>query len=123
MIKNIVNREPIPIYGDGKNIRDWIHVQDHCEAIDVVLHKGKDGEIYNIGGETERRNIDIAYDMCTILGYEGDMIEFVKDRKGHDWRYAMDISKIRNELGWSPKIKFEDGLKELLDESSNSRKS
>ena len=114
MIQKAKNSEKLPVYGDGMNIRDWIHVQDHCEAIDVVLHNGKDGEVYNIGGEDEKRNIDIVN---TILYYTkggSQLIEYVEDRLGHDWRYAMDISKIKNELGWSPKIKFKDGIKELL---------
>ena len=114
MIQKAKNNEKLPVYGNGKNIRDWIHVQDHCEAIDVVLHKGKDGEVYNIGGEDEKRNIDIVNTIITSLGGE---IEYVTDRLGHDWRYAMDISKIKNELGWSPKVKFDNGIKELIDES------
>ena len=114
MIQKAKNGESLPVYGNGKNIRDWIHVQDHCEAIDVVLHKGRDGEVYNIGGEDERRNIDIVNHILIGLGYSIDLIEFVEDRKGHDWRYAMDISKIKNELGWKPRINFEEGLGELL---------
>jgi len=111
MIQKAKNNEKLPVYGDGKNIRDWVHVQDHCEAIDVVLHKGKDGEVYNIGGECEKRNIEIVE---TILSSLGGEIEYVEDRKGHDWRYAMDISKIKNELGWSPKINFKNGLEDLI---------
>tara|TARA_Y100001963_G_scaffold131622_1_gene189219 strand:+ start:516 stop:1442 length:927 start_codon:yes stop_codon:yes gene_type:complete len=114
MIQKAKNNEKVPVYGDGRNIRDWIHVQDHCEAIDVVLHKGEDGEIYNIGGLDEKRNIDIVGHILNGLGKGNELIEYVEDRKGHDWRYAMDISKIKNELGWSPKINFKDGIKELL---------
>ena len=114
MIQKLNNGKKVPVYGDGKNIRDWIHVQDHCEAIDVVLHKGKDGEVYNIGGEDEKRNIDIVKILCKYFDYDDSMIEYVKDRKGHDWRYAMDISKIKKELGWKPKIKFLKGLGEIL---------
>jgi dTDP-glucose 4,6-dehydratase len=115
MIQKAKSGEKLPVYGDGKNIRDWIHVQDHCEAIDVVLHHGKDGEIYNIGGEDERRNIDIVKTILKGLNKKlKGKIEYVEDRKGHDWRYAMDISKIKEELGWSPRIKFEDGIKEIL---------
>jgi dTDP-glucose 4,6-dehydratase len=110
MIQKVKNSEKVPVYGDGKNIRDWVHVQDHCEAIDTVLHKGKDGEVYNIGGEDERRNIDIVMDILQNLEGSLDLIEYVEDRKGHDWRYAMDISKIRKELGWSPKITFAEGM-------------
>ncbi len=117
MIQKAKNNEKVPVYGDGRNIRDWIHVQDHSEAIDVVLHKGKDGEIYNIGGEDERRNIDIVKGILYGLHRGYHQIEYVTDRLGHDWRYAMDISKIRNELGWSPRITFEDGIKQLIEES------
>ena len=124
MIQKAMDGEKLPVYGDGKNIRDWIHVQDHCEAIDLVLHNGRDGEVYNIGGEDEWRNIDIVYKILYELNKDrSKLIEYVEDRLGHDWRYAMDISKIKNELGWSPRINFKDGIKELLNENSNSRKS
>ena len=113
MIQKAKNGEKLPVYGDGKNIRDWVHVQDHCEAIDVVLHKGEDGEVYNIGGECEKRNIEIVE---TIIDTLGGKIEYVQDRKGHDWRYAMDISKIKNKLGWKPKVNFKIGMGELLNE-------
>ena len=111
MIKKAKEGKNLPVYGDGKNIRDWVHVQDHCEAIDVVLHKGEDGEVYNIGGECEKRNIEIVETIIDSLGSE---IEYVEDRKGHDWRYAMDISKIKDELGWNPRINFKQGIGELL---------
>ena len=114
MIQKAKNNEKLPVYGDGRNIRDWIHVQDHCEAIDIVLHKGKDGEVYNIGGLDEKRNIDIVRCILDSLKKPDGFVDFVEDRKGHDWRYAIDIAKIRGELGWSPKINFEDGIKELL---------
>ena len=117
MMEKARNNEKLPVYGDGKNIRDWVHVQDHCEAIDVVLHKGKNGEIYNIGGEDERRNIDIVKTILYKLHKGYHQIEYVTDRLGHDWRYAMDISKIKNELGWSPRITFEEGIKNLIEES------
>ena len=113
MIQKAKNGERLPVYGNGKNIRDWVHVQDHCEAIDVVLHKGEDGEVYNIGGECEKTNLEIVN---TIIGSLGGEIEYVEDRKGHDWRYAMNISKIKNELGWKPKVNFEIGIGELLNE-------
>ena len=114
MIEKLKNDEKLPVYGNGKNVRDWIHVQDHCDAIDVVLHKGNDGEIYNIGGECEKRNIDIIEFLLLNLEKSHDLIEFVQDRKGHDWRYAMDISKIKKELGWEPKVSITEGLRELL---------
>lgn len=114
MIENIKNGKKIPIYGDGRNIRDWVHVEDHCEAIDLVLHKGKNGEVYNIGGECEKRNIDIANIVLSHLNASTDLIEYVEDRKGHDWRYAVDITKIKNELGWYPKRKFDESIKELV---------
>ena len=114
MIENIKSGKKIPIYGDGRNIRDWVHVEDHCEAIDLVLHKGKNGEVYNIGGECEKRNIDIAKIVLSHLNASTDLIEYVEDRKGHDWRYAVDITKIKNELGWYPKRKFNESIKELV---------
>ena len=114
MIENIKSGKKIPIYGDGRNIRDWVHVEDHCEAIDLVLHKGKNGEVYNIGGECEKRNIDIANIVLSHLNASTDLIEYVEDRKGHDWRYAVDITKIKNELGWYPKRKFNESIKELV---------
>ena len=121
MIQKAKNNEKLPVYGDGRNIRDWIHVQDHCEAIDTVLHKGKDGEVYNIGGLDEKRNMDIVKCILDSLKKPYGFVEFVTDRLGHDWRYAMDISKIKKELGWSPRINFKDGIKGLINESSNRR--
>lgn len=119
MIQKAKNNEKLPVYGNGRNIRDWVHVRDHCEAIDVVLHKGKDGEVYNIGGEDEKRNIEIVNSILYWTKGNSDMIEYVEDRKGHDWRYAMDISKIKKELGWSPKINFKTGIKEIINEKNN----
>ena len=119
MIQKAKNDEKLPVYGNGQNIRDWVHVQDHCEAIDIVLHKGKDGEVYNIGGECEKRNIEIVETIIKNVG--GGEIEYVEDRKGHDWRYAMDISKIKNELGWSPRISFKEGIKSLEYSKKNSK--
>ena len=113
MIQKAKNGEKLPVYGDGRNIRDWIHVQDHCEAIDIVLHKGKDGEVYNIGGQDEKRNIEIV---DTIIDKIGGEIKYVDDRKGHDWRYAMNTEKIEFELDWEPKISFKDGIEELLNQ-------
>ena len=114
MIKNAKEGKNLPVYGDGRNIRDWVHVQDHCEAIDAVLHKGKDGEVYNIGGKCELRNIEIVNTILKGLHKSEDLIEFVEDRLGHDWRYAMDIDKISYELDWEPKITFEEVIGELL---------
>ena len=114
MIKNALAENKLPVYGDGRNIRDWIHVQDHCEAIDVVLHRGEDGEVYNIGGEDERRNIDIVKIVSKTLDSSKSRIVHIEDRKGHDWRYAIDITKIRGELGWKPRINFKEGIEELL---------
>ena len=114
LIHNIREGIKVPVYGDGKNIRDWVHVRDHCEAVDVVLHKGEDGEVYNIGGECEKRNIEIVDYLLLNFEQSYDLVEYVEDRKGHDWRYAMDISKIKQKLGWSPKVTFREGMKELI---------
>ena len=122
MIQKAKNNENLPVYGNGKNIRDWIHVKDHCEAIDVVLHKGNGGEVYNIGGLDEKRNIDIVNIILKgMIGLTTSEIEYVEDRLGHDFRYGIDITKIRGELGWSPRITFEEGIRELLNESRNRR--
>ena len=115
MIKLAINNEKLPVYGNGKNIRDWLYVEDHCEAIDIVFHKGKAGERYNIGGHNEKRNIDIVKLILKHLNKSEDLIEFVEDRKGHDYRYAIDPTKIKNELGWEPKTKFEDGIIKTID--------
>ena len=115
MIKLALNDEKLPVYGTGKNIRDWLYVEDHCEAIDLVFHKGIAGERYNIGGHNEKRNIDIVKLILQRLGKSEDLIEFVEDRKGHDYRYAIDPTKIKNELGWYPKTKFEDGIVKTID--------
>ena len=114
MIKNAKAGRKLPVYGDGRNIRDWIHVSDHCSGIDAVLHGGKIGEVYNIGGKNEVRNIDLVKTILKLLGKDESQIEFVKDRLGHDWRYAIDNSKIQNDLGWFPSVTFKEGLKELL---------
>lgn len=115
MIKMALNNEKLPVYGTGKNIRDWLYVEDHCEAIDLVFHNGKAGERYNIGGHNEKRNIDIVKLILKHLQKSEDLIEFVEDRKGHDYRYAIDPSKIKIELGWEPKTKFEDGIIKTID--------
>ncbi len=114
LITNSLEDKPLPIYGDGMNVRDWIHVEDHCIAIDTVFLKGEIGEVYNIGGECELKNIDIAKEILDCLGASQDMITFVVDRPGHDRRYAMDISKIRKELGWNPTVSFKDGLERTI---------
>lgn len=110
MIKLALKNEKLPVYGTGRNIRDWLYVEDHCEAIDLVFHNGKAGQRYNIGGHNEKRNIDIVKLILKELNKPEDLIEFVEDRKGHDYRYAIDPTKIKEELGWYPKTKFEDGI-------------
>lgn len=118
MIQNIVNKKSLPVYGDGKNIRDWLYVEDHVEAIDLILHKGKIGETYLIGGENEKRNIDLVFKLIKLTdsvlgrpeGFSKKLIHFMPDRPGHDYRYAIDNSKIKEELGWKPKTPFELGL-------------
>ena len=114
MISNALEDKKLPIYGDGKNIRDWLHVYDHCQAIDLVLHEGKLGEVYNIGGHNERQNIQIVKLILEALGKDESLIEYVADRLGHDRRYAIDADKIRNELGWEPRYSFETGIKETI---------
>ncbi len=109
-IKLAMENKKIPVYGTGKNIRDWLYVQDHCEAIDLVFHNGKAGERYNIGGNGEKRNIEIVKLILKQLGKPDDLIEFVEDRKGHDYRYAIDWTKINRELGWEPRTNFEQGI-------------
>lgn len=114
-VTNLLAGKKVPLYGDGLNVRDWIHVDDHCQAILTVLEKGTAGKVYNIGGECELPNIQIAKNILRSLGQDESMIEYVKDRPGHDRRYAMDISRIRDELGWSPAICFEDGIAKTID--------
>src|SRR5699024_974195 len=110
MINNASKEEKLPIYGDGKQVRDWLHVEDHCEAIDTVLHKGKIGEIYNIGGNNEKENIEIVKLIISELGKSETLIKYVTDRLGHDRRYAIDNTNITTELGWVPKYTFEQGI-------------
>jgi dTDP-glucose 4,6-dehydratase len=110
MVVNAMSDKPLPIYGDGGNVRDWIHVLDHCTAIDTVLRKGTIGSVYNIGGSAERKNLDVAKLILKTLGKPESLLTFVKDRPGHDRRYAIDSSKIEGELQWRPRISFEDGL-------------
>ena len=114
MIANALNDKPLPVYGEGLNVRDWLYVEDHCKAIDLIIHKGRVGEVYNVGGHNEKRNIDIVKLICKELGKPESLIVHVGDRKGHDMRYAIDPSKIHNELGWLPETKFEDGIKKTI---------
>ena len=114
MIINALNDKPLPIYGDGLNIRDWLHVEDHCQAIDLVLHKGEPGEVYNVGGHNERTNIDVVKIILKELGKPESLIKFVDDRLGHDRRYAIDATKLKTKLEWIPRYKFEDGIKQTI---------
>jgi dTDP-glucose 4,6-dehydratase len=115
MIINALHDKELPVYGDGLNIRDWLHVEDHCQAIDLVLHNGRDGEVYNVGGNNERTNIHIVKTILEQLGKPESLIKYVKDRPGHDRRYAIDATKLRTELGWKPKYTFETGIKQTID--------
>lgn len=115
MIANALNDKPLPVYGKGENVRDWLYVEDHCRAIDLIIHKGTVGEVYNVGGHNEMRNIDIVKIIIKALGKSEDLITFVKDRAGHDMRYAIDPTKIYNELGWLPETKFADGIQKTIE--------
>ena len=114
MIANALNDRPLPVYGTGENVRDWLYVEDHCRAIDLIVRRGRPGEIYNVGGHNEMRNIDIVKLICRALGKPESLITFVADRKGHDMRYAIDPTKIHAELGWLPETKFEDGIQRTI---------
>ena len=114
MINNCINGKALPVYGDGMQIRDWLHVSDHCSAIDTVLHEGKVGEVYNIGGNNEKANLEIVKLIIKTLGKSEDLIQYVQDRPGHDRRYAIDNTKISTELGWSPAYTFEQGIAETI---------
>ena len=114
MIANALADKPLPVYGNGENVRDWLYVEDHCRAIDLIIHNGKVGEVYNVGGHNEKRNIDIVRIICQELGKPESLIVHVEDRKGHDRRYAIDPVKIHRELGWLPETKFEDGIKKTI---------
>ena len=114
MIANCLNDKPLPVYGQGLNVRDWLYVEDHCKAIDLVIHEGREGEVYNIGGHNEMRNIDIVKLICHELHKPESLITYVTDRKGHDMRYAIDPTKIHNELGWLPETRFEDGIRKTI---------
>lgn len=114
MIQNALQDKPLPVYGDGLNVRDWLYVEDHCSAIDLVIHKGVNGEVYNVGGRNERNNIQVVKTILEELGKPESLIHFVKDRLGHDRRYAIDADKIRNELGWTPKHDYESGIRATI---------
>jgi dTDP-glucose 4,6-dehydratase len=123
MINNILHHKPLPVYGKGENVRDWLYVEDHARAIDTIFHKGKVGGKYNIGGFNEWKNIDIVHLLCSIMdkklgrpaGTSAGLIQFVKDRPGHDLRYAIDATRLNKELGWSPSLQFEEGLEKTVD--------
>lgn len=115
MIANALNDKKLPVYGKGENVRDWLYVEDHCSAIDLIIRKGKIGEVYNIGGHNERTNLEVVKTIIRELGKSEDLIEFVTDRPGHDRRYAIDPTKIHNELGWLPATKFDDGIKKTIE--------
>ncbi|MEH7253894.1 dTDP-glucose 4,6-dehydratase [Neobacillus niacini] len=121
MIINALNEKELPIYGDGLNIRDWLHVEDHCQAIDLVLHKGRNGEVYNVGGNNERTNIEIVKTILKHLNKPESLMKFVTDRPGHDRRYAIDATKLRTELGWSPKYNFDTGIEQTINWYLNNR--
>lgn len=111
---NALNDKPLPVYGDGKSVRDYIFAEDHCRGIDAIIHKGRAGETYCMGGESERNGLEIAETVLAMLGKPKELIQFVEDRPGHDRRYAIDNSKIMNELGWNPEVSFEDGIKQTI---------
>jgi len=113
-ITKLMNGEKVPVYGKGDNIRDWLHVKDHCIAIDKIVREGKIGETYCVGGDAERTNLEITHKILGLMGFDEKNIEYVEDRKGHDKRYAIDFTKIKNELGWEPSISFEEGMQETV---------
>jgi len=114
-ITNVLQDRHVPVYGDGLNVRDWLYVYDHCRAIDAVLHKGREGEVYNIGGNNERTNLEITEIILNALDKPKSLIKYVEDRLGHDRRYAIDSTKIQQELGWQPEMQFEEGIKTTID--------
>ncbi|MFC5528984.1 dTDP-glucose 4,6-dehydratase [Cohnella yongneupensis] len=114
MIRNALADKPLPVYGDGLNVRDWLYVEDHCSAIDLVLHQGRNGEVYNVGGNNERTNLHVVRTILEQLGKPESLITYVEDRLGHDRRYAIDASKIRKELGWTPKYHYESGIQATI---------
>ncbi len=114
MITNLMEDEPVPVYGKGLNVRDWIFVGDVCRAVDLIMNRGKPGEAYNVGGETEKQNIDVAREVVALFGKEESYLTFVADRPGHDLRYALDNKKIKDELGWKPTVAFQDGIEQTV---------
>lgn len=114
MITNLFENKQVPVYGEGQNVRDWLFVEDNCRAIDVVMHKGKGGEIYNVGGDSETRNIDVVRKVLSLMGKGEEAITYVKDRPGHDYRYALDNSKIERELGWKPSVDIDAGIEKTV---------
>ncbi|MBA4378057.1 MAG: dTDP-glucose 4,6-dehydratase [Gemmatimonas sp.] len=115
MIANALEGRPLPVYGDGRNVRDWLYVRDHCEAVDAVLRRGRPGGVYNVGGNNEMQNLQIVRLLLELLGLDESRITFVKDRPGHDRRYAIDATLIRDELGWAPRHRFRDGIRDTVD--------
>ncbi|QIB68160.1 dTDP-glucose 4,6-dehydratase [Aminipila butyrica] len=122
MISNVLNRKPLPVYGKGENVRDWLYVEDHCRAIDLIIHSGKVGEVYNIGGHNERTNLEVVKTIIKELDASEDLITYVTDRAGHDLRYAIDPTKIYQELGWLPTTDFEEGIKRTITWYLNNKK-
>ncbi len=120
-VTNLMEGKKIPVYGTGENIRDWLHVKDHCIAIDRILHDGKIGETYCVGGDAEKTNLEITNLILELMGEGQDKIEYVEDRKGHDKRYAINFSKIKNELGWEPSVSFEEGIRETVEWYKNNQ--
>jgi dTDP-glucose 4,6-dehydratase len=114
MITNATEGKPLPVYGDGRQVRDWIYVEDHCSGVWAATTRGKKGEVYNLGGESEVRNIEVVKSILKIMGKPDSLIKYVEDRKGHDFRYSIDCSKAKRELGWRPTVKFEEGLKRTI---------
>ena len=114
MIQKATRNEKLPVYGDGKNVRDWLHVADHCEAIDLIVRNGRDGEVYNVGGHNERSNLEVVKTILRALGKGDELIGYVKDRLGHDRRYAIDPHKLETELGWKPKYNFDTGIEHTI---------
>ena len=115
MIANAVEDKKVPVYGTGENVRDWLYVSDHCRAIDTIIHRGKIGEVYNIGGHNERTNLEVVKTVLKTLDKPESLIEFVEDRPGHDRRYAIDATKIKYELGWEPMVPFDVGIKKTVE--------
>lgn len=120
-VTNLMENKKIPVYGDGSNVRDWLYVEDHCSAIDLIFHQGKIGETYNIGTNFEISNLELAKKILKLLGKNKEIIEYVKDRPGHDWRYAINASKIKKELYWQPKYKFDEALKATVEWYQNNK--